>query len=571
METVQYDHVIVGGGSAGAVLANRLTADPTRRVLVLESGRPDYLFDVLARMPAGVAFVLGNKLYDWRYRTEPEPGMRGRRVDLPAGRLLGGSSNINGMIFQRGNPMDYEGWAAAPGMQNWSFAHVLPYLKRMEDVRAGGALRGRGGPLSIGRGKGENPLSQAFMEAAIQAGHARTEDVNGYRQEGFGILDNNVRSSRRWSSMRAYMDPARKRPNLEVRTFAHTTRILFDGKRAIGVEYADRRGHTHSVLAGEVLLSAGTIRTPQLLQLSGVGDADLLRSVGVPLVHHLPGVGQNLHDHLAIQIQHACTQPVSLGPTAHLKNAPWIGFSWLFLRRGPGASNQFEVGGFARSNDDLDYPNLMYQFLPLASKSYPNSPTTPHGYQAHVGPMRTDSRGSIRIKTPDWRDHPEIRMNYLSTERDRKEWVEAVKVTREIMRQPAFAPYDGGEAAPGPEVRTDEEIWDWVVTNAKSAMHYVGTCVMGVGDMAVTDPDTLKVHGLEGVRVIDASVIPDVTNANTYAPVMMVAERGADMALGRPQLPPDHSEYYRHQHVPATERASTNGSHPAGTVPSEAR
>ena len=254
--------------------------------------------------------------------------------------------------------------------------------------------------------------------------------MNGFRQEGFAPLDHNIRGSRRWSATRAYLDPARQRPNLEVRTGTHTTRIMFDGKRAIGVEYVDGSGRVHHALGGEVIVSAGTFRTPQLLQLSGVGDPELLRSMGVPVVHELPGVGANLHDHMAIQIQHSCTEPVSLGPTAHMKNAPWIGFQWLFLRQGPGASNQFEVGGFARSNDELEYPNLMYQFLPLASKSYPNSPTTAHGYQVHVGPMRTDSRGSVRITSPDWREAPAIRMNYLSTERDRREWIEAVRVTR---------------------------------------------------------------------------------------------------------------------------------------------
>jgi choline dehydrogenase len=284
-----------------------------------------------------------------------------------------------------------------------------------------------------------------------------------------------------------------------------------------------------------------------LLQLSGVGDPDLLRSVGISVVHALPGVGQNLHDHLAVQVQHVCTQPVSLGPTAHLRNAPWIGFEWLFLRRGPGASNQFEVGGFARSNDSLDYPNLMYQFLPLASKSYPNSPTTAHGYQVHVGPMKTDSRGWIRISSPNWQDKPSIRMNYLSTAKDRQDWIEAIRVTREILAQPAFAPFNGGEAAPGPEVRTDEEIWDWVVTNAKSAMHYVGSCRMGVGENAVVDPDSMRVHGLDGLRVVDASVIPEITNANTYAPVMVVAEKAADLILGRAPLPPEHLEFYRHR------------------------
>jgi choline dehydrogenase len=557
----QYDYVIVGGGSAGSALANRITGDPTRRVLVLESGRPNVSWDVLSAMPAGVPFVLGRSQYDWQYRTEPEPHLRGRQVDLPAGRLLGGTSAINGMVFQRGNPMDYEGWAAQPGMRHWSFAHVLPYFKRMEHVVAGGPLRGSGGPITVEKARGDNPLSRAFLQAAVEAGHAATDDVNGYCQEGFTRLDQNIRSSRRWSATRSHLDPARCRSNLKIRTGTHVIRVLFEGTRAVGVEYLDARDRVQRVRGAEIILSAGTIRTPQVLQLSGVGDPEHLRSLGVPVVHALPGVGANLHDHLAIQIQHSCTEPVSLGPTAHLKNAPWVGFQWLFLRCGPGATNHFEVGGFARSNPGLDFPNLMYQFLPLASKSYPNSPTTPHGYQVHVGPMRTDSRGWVRATSPDPRRAPSIRMNYLSTERDRREWIEAIHVTREILAQPAFTPYDGGEAAPGPDVCTDAQIWDWVVENAKSAMHYVGTCRMGVGEHAVVDPDSMRVHGLDGLRVVDASVLPEVTNANTYAPVMMIAERAADTILGRPAPPADPEEFYRRTGVVAD-----GGSAAAATV-----
>ncbi|HLU59197.1 MAG TPA: choline dehydrogenase [Pseudonocardia sp.] len=551
--TESFDHVIVGGGSAGSALANRLSADPARRVLVLESGRPDYSWDVLMRMPAGIAFTRGVSFYDWRYQSEPEPGLRGRRMNLPAGRMLGGTSNLYGMLYQRGNPLDYEGWAALPGMENWGFAHVLPYFKRMEDAEVGGPLRGKGGPLHVQKGRVQNVLSQAFLLSAQEAGHYATPDVNGYRQEGFGTLDHNIYKARRWSATRAYLRPAMNRQNLVVRTGTTVSKILFDGKQAVGVEFVDKSGSVHHVRSRDTILCAGAIKSPQILQLSGVGDGELLERVGVPLVHHLPGVGANLQDHLAIQIQHSCTKPVSLQPTANLKNAPWIGAQWLFLRSGPGATNHWDAGGFARSNDKLTFPNLMYQFLPLASKSYPTSPTGPHGYQVHVGVMNSDSRGHIRITSPSHRTPPAIQFNYLSTEQDRRDWIDAVRVTREIMAQSALGRYDGGEAAPGPNVQSDDEIWDWVVTYAKSAMHYSGSCKMGTDEMAVVDPNSMKVHGLEGVRVVDASVMPIVTNANTYAPVMMIAEKAADMILGRDPLPPDHTEYFRRDQVRTTE------------------
>lgn len=551
--TDSFDHVIVGGGSAGSALANRLSADPARRVLVLESGRPDYSWDVLMRMPAGIAFTRGVSFYDWRYRSEPEPGLRGRRMNLPAGHMLGGTSNLYGMLYQRGNPMDYEGWASRPGMQNWGYANVLPYFKRMEDAEVAGPLRGRGGPLTVQKGRPGNVLSQAFLVAAQEAGHYATPDVNGHRQEGFGTLDHNIRRSRRWSATRAYLRPAMNRHNLTVRTGTTVSKVMFDGTRAVGVEFVDRRGNVEHVLSRDIVLCAGAIKSPQILQLSGVGDAAALESLGVPVVHHLPGVGANLQDHLAIQIQHSCTKPVSLQPTANLKNAPWIGAQWLFLRSGPGATNHWEAGGFARSNDKLAFPNLMYQFLPLASKSYPTSPTGPHGYQVHVGVMNSDSRGSISLTSPNWRTPPAIQFNYLSAEKDRQDWIDAVRVTREIMAQSALARYDGGEAAPGPDVQTDDQIWDWVVTNAKSAMHYSGSCRMGTDDQAVVDPDTMKVRGLDGVRVVDASVMPAVTNANTYAPVMVIAEKAADIILDRTPLPPDHTEYFRRDQTRTTE------------------
>jgi choline dehydrogenase len=554
--------VIVGGGSAGSVLANRLSADPANRVLVLEAGRPDYPWDVFIHMPAALTFPIGSRFYDWRYRSEPEPHMHGRRIYHARGKVLGGSSSINGMIFQRGNPMDYERWAADPGMDGWDFAHCLPYFRRMETCLAAGPadeFRGHDGPLVLERGPATNPLFGAFLAAAQEAGYPLTDDVNGYRQEGFAAFDRTIHRGRRLSAAGAYLRPAMKRPNLAVHTRAFVTRIVFKDNhfkdnrfkdnRAVGVDYV-RHGRARRVDAGEVILCGGAINSPQLLQLSGIGNAAELASLGIDAVHDLPGVGENLQDHLEIYVQYACKQPVSMQPYLKWRHRPGIGARWLFLRRGPGATNHFEAGGFARSNDTVEYPNLMFHFLPIAVRYDGSAPAGGHGYQVHVGPMYSDARGSVKIKSKDPRVHPELRFNYLSTEQDRREWIEAVRVSRDILGQPAMEPFNAGEVSPGPAVRTDEQILDWVAREGETALHPSCTCRMGTDDRSVVDPATMAVHGVAGLRVVDASVMPYVTNGNIYAPVMMVAEKAADLILGNSPMTPEPVAYYRHDRSP---------------------
>ena len=450
--TERYDYVIVGGGSAGSVLANRLSADPGATVLVLEAGRFDTRFDPLIHMPAALPYPIGNPLYDWRYASEPEPHLGGRRIDHARGKLLGGSSSINGMIFQRGNPMDYERWAAEPGMAAWDHAHCLPYFKRMETCTVGAdAWRGGSGPLVLERGPATSPLFGAFFEAVQQAGHHLTDDVNGYRQEGFAKFDRNIHRGRRLSASRAYLHPVLRRPNLTVRTLTmvtglRTTRAA-TGPRVTGVDYVrgTRRHHVRaSVEAGEVLVCGGAINSPQLLQLAGIGDPALLEPLGIEVLAALPGVGANLQDHLEVYLQHACRQPVSIAPWLRHRHKPRIGLEWLLGRRGVGASNHFEAGGFVRANDDVAYPNMMVHFLPIAIRYDGSRPAADHGYQVHIGPMYSDVVGPLAIRSRDPFTHPALRFNYLSTATDRREWVEMVRAARHVLGQPAFAPFSAG-------------------------------------------------------------------------------------------------------------------------------
>lgn len=541
---INYDYIIVGGGSAGSVLANRLSANPKHKVLVLEAGKTDHKWDFRIHMPAALTYPLAGKTYNWWYESDPEPNMNNRRIYQPRGKVLGGSSCINGMIYIRGNAMDYEKWSKDEGMEDWSYSKCLPYFKRFEGRLAGAdEYQGAVGPLYLTTPECDNPLFDAFFNAVQQAGYPLTKDVNGYQQEGFGKFDRNTYRGRRWNAARAYVHPVKNRENLKIICKATATRILFEGKRAVGIEYT-KGSSLKKAYGGEIISCGGSINSPQLLQLSGIGNASELSALGIDVVHDLPGVGENLQDHLELYVQYACKKPVSMYPALKWYNQPWIGLKWLFGRKGEAATNHFEAGGFIRGNDEVAYPNLQYHFLPIAIRYDGSAPNSGHGYQVHVGPMNTDVRGRIKIKSKDPKQYPSIIFNYLSTEKERREWVEAIRKTREIMTQPAFDEFRGDELAPGIQAQTDEEILDFVAREGESAYHPSCTCSMGTHDMAVTDPQ-LRVRGVEGLRVVDASVMPYVTNGNIYSPVMMIAEKAADLILGNTPLPAEDAPFYQ--------------------------
>jgi choline dehydrogenase len=538
-----FDFIIIGAGSAGCVLADRLSADGGNRVLVLEFGGSDR--SVLIQMPAALSIPMNMAKYNWRYETEPEPHLGGRRLHCPRGKVIGGSSSINGLVYVRGNPLDFERWEEE-GAAGWGYRHVLPYFQRAESRQEGGdAWRGGSGPLSTRYGRVQNPLYKAFVEAAKQAGYPATNDINGEQQEGFGRMDMTVRDGVRWSAANAYLRPAMKRTNLEVRTHALATRILFEGTRAVGVRYA-QGGLEHEVRAGrEIILSGGPINSPHLLKLSGVGPAGELQALGIDVVHDLPGVGENLQDHLEFYFQVACTQPITLYSWQGALGKAAVGARWLVRRDWLGATNHFETCGFIRSRPGIRYPDIQYHFLPLAVTYDGRGLASEHGFQAHVGPMRSKSRGYVRLKSADPREHPRIQFNYMSHEDDWTEMRACVRLTREIFAQKAFDPYRGREIQPGEHVRTDEEIDAFVRDKVESAYHPSCSCKMGSASdpMAVVDPET-RVIGLKGLRVVDSSIMPSITTGNLNAPTIMIGEKGADHILGRPLAAASNATYY---------------------------
>jgi choline dehydrogenase len=548
MKRGAYDYIIVGGGSAGCVLANRLTADGDSRVLVVEAGRRHSRFDYPVRVPAAFLFVMGNRFYDWQYWSEPEPMLGNRRIAHYRGKMMGGCSVINGMFFQRGNALVYEEWAQAPGMASWDYAHTLPYFKRIErfvGTDRTGLYRGRSGPVPVYRHTAANPLFNALFEAARQAGHEIVEDVNGYRQEGFAPFDCNIENGERQDAARTYFAPIRDRKNLDVVTGALVSRLIFEGKRAVGVELRSRREGTTAIRGAEIILAGGAFNSPQLLQLSGVGNATELSKLGIRVVENLPGVGENMQDHIETFVMYDCTQPVSHAGILRKRTYPSTGLKWITRRTGPAATNHFEAGGFVRLNDEALMPNLMLTMIPLGVRNDGTSAPTPHSYQINLAPQLAESIGHVKLRANDAFQAPVLTFNYLSTARDRQEWIEGVRVARDLLNQPAFAPYNGGELSPGPEVKTDKDILEWVARDAETTYHPCGTCKMGTDDQAVVDPRTMRVHGLDGIRVVDASVMPRIPNANIYAPVLMIAEKAADMILGKEPLAPEQVPFYR--------------------------
>lgn len=550
MSDPTYDYVIVGGGAAGCVLANRLSADPNHRVLMLEAGRPDYWWDLFIHMPAAMGLAMNSPQHNWNYVSEPEPHLQDRRIVHPRGRVLGGSSSINAMTYVRGHHANFDHWAAHTGRSEWDYAHCLPYFRRAEDsTYSDETYHGHGGPQGLDMAPAANPLFAKFFAAAQQAGYRLTDDLNGAQQEGFGRFERFIRRGRRVSSSRAYLRPVRRRPNLEVRCRALSTRILFAGTRAVGVVYRGDDGAERAVRACEVIVCGGAFNTPQLLQLSGIGRADELAPLGIETIAELPGVGEHLEDHLAVHVQHACTQPLSAAGMKNKLNWPIMGVQWLF-GRGPATSNIFEAAGFIRSNDDVVFPDVIVGFAPMAMAFDPDKHLDGHGYQCHVGTMAARARGSVKITSADPQVHPRIILNYLDNERDKVDWVKAIRIARDILAQPAFADVDGGEILPGPEVETDEQIIAWIARLAQTGLHPTGSARMGPGADDVVDPVSLRVHGLEGLRVVDASIFPSVTNTQTYAPVLMIAEKAADVILGNTLLAPVYPA------APAPDRAT---------------
>lgn len=551
---MDFDYIIVGAGSAGCVLANRLSASGQHQVLLLEAGGSDR--HPFVQMPSAFSLPIGSRRYDWRYQAEVETRLAGRALACPRGRGLGGSSSINGMVYVRGNPLDYERWAEL-GATGWGYAQVLPYFKRSETALGAAASdpwRGHRGPLQVSRGRKANPLYEAFVEAAQEAGHHHSPDLNGYRQEGFGDLEMTVANGMRCSAARAFLRPALQRANLTVLTGAKVRGLRIERDQCTGVRFR-RRGATQVLRARkEVLLAAGAIGSPQLLMLSGIGPVESLAAAQVPLRHELAGVGQNLMDHLEVYLQQSCSDEVSLNRHLGLIGKARIGTRWLLRRDGLGATNHFEAGGFTRSSADQPSPDIQYHFLPAAVSYDGSRAAAGGGFQVHVGPMLSPSRGHLALRSNNPDDAPALHFNYMSCDQDWMVFRAAIRQTREIFAQPALSAWRGAELTPGEAADSDEALDAFVSSHAESAYHPCGTCRMGEDADAVVDPQC-RVRGIDHLRVIDASVFPHITNGNLNGPTIMLAERAADLVLGQ-TLPAEPARYYTAQVLPSNPQRS---------------
>lgn len=553
-QIAEADYVIVGSGSAGSAMAYRLSEDGKHSVIVIEYGGSDA--GPFIQMPAALSYPMNMGLYDWGYRTEPEPHLGGRRLACPRGKVLGGSSSINGMVYVRGHAEDFNTWDDM-GARGWSYADVLPYFQRMETAHSDTAdeARGTSGPLHVNKGRQENPLYHAFVEAGRQAGFETTSDYNGLKQEGFAAFEHTIHNGERWSAAKAYLKPAVKRGNVQViRGFAN--RVVMEGKQAVGVEIG--RGDRADIVRArkEVILAASSINSPKLLMLSGIGPADHLRHIGVEVVADRPGVGANLQDHLELYIQQECTQPITLYSKLNLFSKALIGAQWLLFRTGNGATNHFESCAFVRSRPGVKYPDIQFHFLPVAIRYDGKAAAKAHGFQAHVGPMRSKSRGHVRLRSNDPKEDPSILFNYMSHEEDWADFRHGIRLTREIFSQDAFKPYSGPEIQPGSQVQTDDELDGFIREHVESAYHPCGTARMGARDdrMAVVDPEC-RVIGVSGLRLADSSVFPQITNGNLNAPSIMVGEKAADHILGREMLPKSNLEPWINPNWEKTDRS----------------
>jgi choline dehydrogenase len=537
---LEADFVIIGSGSAGSAMAYRLSEDGKHSVIVIEFGGTDA--GPLIQMPSALSIPMNMAHYDWGFSTEPEPHLGGRRLVTPRGKVIGGSSSINGMVYVRGHAHDFDHWAEQ-GAAGWSYADVLPYFKRMEDSDGGEeGWRGSSGPLHVQRGFRRNPLYQAFMEAGAQAGFELTDDYNGSKQEGFGPMEQTIFRGRRWSAANAYLRPALKRQNVRlVKGFAR--RVVIENQRAIGVEIEAHKQIQVVKARREVIVAASSINSPKILMLSGIGPGAHLKANGIEVVADRPGVGQNLQDHLELYIQQESTKPITLNSVLNPFSKALIGAQWLFFKSGLGATNHFEAAAFVRSAAGVDYPDIQYHFIPAAVRYDGKSAAKAHGFQAHVGPMRSKSRGAVTLRSPDPKTKPKIQFNYMSQPDDWRDFRHCIRLTREIFSQAAFDPFRGEEISPGKAVQSNEELDNFIRNHVESAFHPCGTCRMGRADDigSVVDPEC-RVIGVEGLRVADSSIFPRITNGNLNGPSIMTGEKASDHILGRTPLSPSNQE-----------------------------